>query len=274
MTVQLLYIATSVYCKFADNFFASINNLFPGSQKEIDVFTDNVEYFEQFKNDSFVHFNVHKIFQLPYPMINYMKFSYMKTVLDYNADVVIFADADSSFIEKDENFWNNLNNHFQSNKILINYHMMYYKIIHNEVYAPGQNPYYDILYLQSLHESQPEKLAYVPHSEFLWIQTCFCAAAPKEFYNFCIKLENLIADELKTSHYIPKLNEETYANKMLFDYYSGADTSLQLVPNLYVIESGILNFIRNVPYFCFIKKEANENIKRTVKDNLEKKEEI
>jgi hypothetical protein len=267
MTIQLVYIATSVYCNFADKLFASLDNLFPGSQKIIDILTDNLEYFEKFRNESFLKFNVHKIYQLPYPIVNYMKFSYIKGVLDYDADATIFVDADGSFIERPADFWTNISNHFKTGKVLISYHIMYAKAIHDEIYIPGQNPYYDIKCVQTLQETDNTKASYIPYSEFLWIGACFCAAAPKEFNKLCTKIEYLIGKDLKDYHYIPKVNEESYLNKALYEYYAGIDTSIQFVPNIFVAESGIVDFLSSPPGLCFVKIDADEVVKRKIKEN-------
>lgn len=179
MKIQLFYIATSVYNKFADDYFESVPNVFPDAEKKIDIFTDDTEYYNKFRSDHFYEFTLHKIFQLPYPILPLMKFSYMKNYIDYDVDIVIFVDADSIFVEKSQMFWNNLYSLININKVLISYHTLYVPITHPNIYKNHTGLYYDVMFLHDfLREKDQNKKSYIPNLEHTWIQSCFCVAPP------------------------------------------------------------------------------------------------
>lgn len=57
---------------------------------------------------------------------------------------------------------------------------------------------------------------------------------------------------------------------MFYDYYSGNDTSIEFIPNIYVIRKDIHeNFNNYIPDMCFVKLIADDNIKNSVKLNLQ-----
>ena len=273
--IQIVYICTANYKLCAEDFFSSLHHFFPEEEKIVTVLTDDVKYIsdmfenikDAFSNNKIYSLDINKITDLPYPLINLSKFYFVKDYINEDADFVFYFDADTKFCEKEPNFWKNLFNVINSNKILVSPHLTYLASFFPEIYMESQRPYriYDMeIFKNSFDEREGSPLydkLHISDRSYIWVITSFIASNKELMKNFCDlvnrKTQEYMVGEVKegvTTYYIPRLFDETIINKLIHESFCGRLAGFDFIVKPY---SSLVNF--EIPDYTFIIQKNFKN---------------
>lgn len=106
--IGIFYIATGIYKQFFNKFLETINYCFPNKVKKLIVISDGLkEYDNMYVNG--VNITVEDFINYPYPFININKLQIIQHyAIKHNINNIIYFDAETYFIKKDENFYDEL----------------------------------------------------------------------------------------------------------------------------------------------------------------------
>ena len=246
--IELIYICTGTYKNYAYEFFKSLKNFFPMYRKTVKVLTDDVSAISsllenienEYEHESLSYIDVFKITDLPYPLINLGKFSFINDYIDDNATYIFYFDADTILIEKDEQFWHNLENVLDKGKIIIPPNVYYLLSFHPECYSEDQvnGRIYDMeMFTMRCAESENSVLAdklRISDPAFVWAATSIIAGTAERMRVFIQKaikrLQETMINEGERGipqYAIPRLFDESIANKMIYESYTGEDMEIE-----------------------------------------------
>jgi hypothetical protein len=198
--IDVFYIATGVYASYFDNFITTIKNFFPGTSKYIHVLTD-VDL-ETENGDENIHVEVNKIINLPYPIIGLLKTTYINHYLTDEMEYVFYFDADTIFLKKNNEYWDELKETINKGEILMS--------IHPGNYYPN-------------YELDEKSEAYLDPQNFVYtIIASFYGGKIGEIKKLIGIVDEMIRKDLQHSdnnghhvHYIPVLFDQDYMNKVV-----------------------------------------------------------
>lgn len=240
--IQIVYICTAKYKLCAEAFFSSLHYFFPEEEKIVTVLTDDVNYIsdmfenikDTFSNNKIYSLDINKITDLPYPLINLSKFYFVRDYINEDADFVFYFDSDTVFCKKEPNFWANLFNVINNNKILVSPNGGYLASFFYENYIESQRPYriYDTEIFRNRCDERKDSPLYdklhIPDKSYVWVTTSFIAANKEMMKSFCDlvnrKTQEYMVGEVKdgiASYYIPRLFDETVVNKLIHESFCG-----------------------------------------------------
>ena len=255
-TVEIIYICTSTYKNYARNFFKSLQYFFPTSKKIIKILTDDIYVVskilksieEDFKDVNLLTIDVMKITDLPYPLINLGKFAYINDYIVEESDYVFYFDADTKFIQKCDEYWNNLQNILDSNKVLLSPHVFYLSSFHEEEYREDQRQYriYDMEIFKNRCDERKGSVLYdklhIPDVSYVWASTSFIAGTRDKMLQFTDKANKRLQSVMITEqidgiagYSIPRLFDESVANRMIYESYIGSDLDVEFHVKPYAV---------------------------------------
>jgi hypothetical protein len=191
--IGILYIATGKYKLFFKNFYSSMfENFLIDVQKEIIVFTDEIEYFPNYKNVKFI-----KIDHNDFPLDSLLRFRFFnknKELLSQYTKLIFF-NSNMIVIDKIQycDFFQNDNSF---NFLAVNHPGWFNK-------TPQEFPY----------EQRPELECFCNRNDGkFYYQGCLFAGKTKDFLLMCEYLDNMIIKDLK-KNLIAVWHDESYLNK-------------------------------------------------------------
>lgn len=226
-------IATNDYCKFLPKFFDTLKYFMPGVKKNVKIFTnrDDDDYSYVYKNIDIESLDVIHIFSLYYPSINLNKFNYVEQAKRTKSDYIFFFDADTFFKEVPNYDWDALLSRMDNGDILVTKHM-FYNILEGAKWENGcnMNKEYQLYYCySSMTERDPEYSAFIEDFEYTYIIVSFFAAKRDKMYELCNRIKGLATYDLKRErgYHIPLYPEESYLNKLVYNFEKGYDNTLK-----------------------------------------------
>ena len=107
-TIGIFYIATGVYKEYFNDFYKTIDYIFPNKQKTLIIISDGLKEYNNTHKD-LLDIYVEEFIDYPYPFININKFQIVNHYAKkYNIDIIAYFDSETYFIKKDELFFDNL----------------------------------------------------------------------------------------------------------------------------------------------------------------------
>lgn len=232
ISIEIMTIATNDYVKFLPKFFKTLKYFMPGVKKNVRVFTN--KYRDDFsyilENNDVNKLDVVRIFDLYYPSINLNKFNYVEQIEPSESDYVFFFDADTYFKEVPAYDWEGLLNRMDDGEILVTKHM-YYNILEGAKWENGSvmNKEYQLYYCyNNMTDREPEYSAFISDFEYTYIIVSFFAAKRDKMYELCKRIGELARMDLHRDkgYHIPLYPEESYLNKLVYNFEKGYDDTL------------------------------------------------
>lgn len=108
-TLGIFYIATGVYKEYFNKFFETIKYIFPNhKKKKLIIISDGLKEYNN-KNVNGFDVIVEEFIDYPYPFININKFQIINSYANkHNIDIIVYFDSETYFIEKDNEFFDDL----------------------------------------------------------------------------------------------------------------------------------------------------------------------
>ena len=149
--IGLVYMATSVYKNYFENFLESLKFLFPEDNKTLIVISDGLQEFNEKTIDG-VKIYVKDVVDLPYPFLPCCKFRFVtRYTKEFNFDYIMNFDSDTIILEKPIEFWNKLKDKLETGKLLMTQHPHY-------LYTPDRHFYEPFIV------SNPDSIGYIEAS--------------------------------------------------------------------------------------------------------------
>jgi len=209
MKIGIFYLATSVYKNYFDNFFKTVNNLFPEDEKELILVSDGFQELNNTEKNG-IKIKVKEIIDLPYPLITANKFQMIKTYMEqFELEYAVYIDADTICLNKSIEFWNNVKDKIKSGKFLMSYHPHY-------LYTPNRN--FDNPFIPT---KMPYSTAYMNpqyiNENKCYIITSFFMGRYNEIKKYADLIYKMIGADLKNIRWMPMWPDEAYMNKIYVD---------------------------------------------------------
>lgn len=268
-TVQVIYMATDNYKKYSEKFISTLHYLMPGHRKHVVIITDDIlmigKMARTYANEDLT-FEIHKMpGNCPYPCVNLSKFAYVNSFMSDEYDYIFYFDSDTYFVERPENVWTELEHEMDMNKICLAYH----PAVMNSIANPNDK---DSIRLSiDLCDERPESKLYdklgIKQEDYVWAITSYFSGTNVAMNNFTSIANKKVKEAMKgpklcwmTEYYVPRLFDETIANKMIYDWETGELLIVDFSVEYRVISvDGYYNIFPNV--ICIQKYPTNENNK-------------
>ena len=279
-TIEIIYICTNLYKNFVYNFIASSVYFWPNAKKTIKILADDLkvvsEILEKVKEDYNIdisNIELVKITDLPYPLINTGKYAYINDYIDDESDYVFYFDADTKFIKKNDEFWSNLKNVLDMNKILITSHIVYNYSFYENFYAPEQRKsrIFDMEIFKNVFDIKQDSYLYdklhIPCRSHVWAQVSVIAAKTDIMKRFSFVANKEMQEAMlpkckgKPKYVLPDYPEEAVTNKMIYDSYIGKNTEFDYSIQPYAINDEVVA----EKDFSFVLQKYNPMIKEHFK---------
>ncbi len=203
--IGLVYMATSVYKNYFENFLNSLKFLCPEDNKTLIIISDGLyEYNEKEINGIKIY--VKDVVDLPYPFLPCCKFRFVtRYTKEFNFDYIINFDSDTIILEKSIEFWNNLKDKLDSGKLLMTKHPHY-------LYTPNRNFYEPFIV------SNTNSIGYIDEKYInkhrSYIMTSFFAGKYDIIKYFDDIIYYMIGKDMDNLRWIPRFPDEAYMNKL------------------------------------------------------------
>lgn len=253
---EIIYICTNTYKNYSTEFFKTLKYFLPDVQKVIKVLTDDMISIantlktleNEFKDVKLKSIDVIKITDLPYPLINLGKFAYINDHIVDFVDYVFYFDADTKFIDKSAKFWENLEHVLDTDRVLLSPHVFYISSFYDEFYREDQRQYriYDMEIFKNRCAERKDSVLYdklnIPDRTYVWASTSFIAGSTDSMKFFVNKANNRLQEVMITKkidgisgYAIPRLFDESVANKMIYESYTGEDLDVSYLVKPYAV---------------------------------------
>ncbi len=225
--IEVVYICTGDYSKYAPQFVESLKFFFPGYRKVLRIISDRCDELVGFHDDDVIITTLTKKPNMIFPCVPIHKFSWVKEMLDCTADYVFYFDADTIFREKVGYNWEHILDLMDKSLILLSKHPCYLLTDEESLKAWLYGFYIDN------PTKDPQYASYIASDEYVYVITSFFAANKRIMGEFCEKVISLQLEDMtrRKSYYIPKFIDENYVNMLLdktmrgeytgFDFYVG-----------------------------------------------------
>lgn len=244
--VGIVYMATSVYKAYFDNFLSTVYNLFPNDERTLFVISDGLSEFDNV-NFRGTTIYVKNIIDLPYPIITACKLRYLtEFTKDYDLDYILYFDADSIIFEKPNSFWEWFKNELDSNKLIMSRHPHY-------LYTPNRN--FDEPFLISSKNSIGYVDKNLVNERKSYIITSFFAGTPQVIKETDNKIYNMLGTDLSNLRWMPMYPDEAYLNAIYVN-----DNIINDKDNI-----KLFSFITINPYYF---AETNRNTDNVFENNF------
>ena len=206
--IGIVYLATSVYKNYFENFLNTVNNFFPNDNKTIIAISDGLT---EYDNKSFgnVIVNVKYIEDLPYPIIPMLKLRHVtKYTKGYDFDYIFFFDSDTIFFEMPNDFWDNLKSIMDQNKLIMSRHPHYLynpNMYFNEVFVIKDSKSCGYIDDESINENKT------------YVITSFFGGKYNVFEKYDKLVYDMIGKDLGNIRKLPWFVDEAYMNKINID---------------------------------------------------------
>ena len=198
-TIDIFYIATGVYTTYFDNFLCTVHNFLPSYNKRIHVISDGLKEYNGY-NENGISINVIFQMDLPYPIIPLLKSKFISYNLTDDMKYVFYFDADTIFLEKDDEYWEIFIKDIDNGNFLLSNH-------------PGN-------YYRTYSIPDTSKAFIAPGFFYYTIISSFYGGSIDGMKKICEKELSMISSDLTShvnghqSHYIPPLFDQDYVNKI------------------------------------------------------------
>ena len=210
--IGLVYMATSVYKNYFENFLESLKFLFPEDNKTLIVISDGLQEY----NEKTIRFNdsqqntvkiyVKDVVDLPYPFLPCCKFRFVtRYTKEFDFDYIMNFDSDTIILEKPLEFWNTLKDKLETGKLLVTSHPHY-------LYTPSRDFYEPFIV------SNPKSVGYIDakyvNNVRSYIMTSFFAGKYDIIKYFDDKIYYMLGRDMDNLRWIPRFPDEAYMNKL------------------------------------------------------------
>lgn len=203
--IGLVYMATSVYKNYFENFLESLKFLFPEDNKTLIVISDGLQEFNE-KTINGVKIYVKDVVDLPYPFLPCCKFRFVtRYTKEFNFDYIMNFDSDTIILEKPIEFWNKLKDKLETGKLLMTQHPHY-------LYTPDRHFYEPFIV------SNPDSIGYIDaayiNDRHSYIMTSFFAGKYDIIKYFDNQIYYMLGRDMDNLRWIPRFPDEAYMNKL------------------------------------------------------------
>lgn len=215
--IGIVYMATSVYKNYFDNFLNSLKFLFPEDNKTLIVISDGLfEYNEKVIDN--IRIYVKDVVDLPFPILTGFKLRFVtKYTQNFNFDYIMYFDSDTIIFEKSIEFWENLKNKMNTGKLLMTLHPHY-------LYYPNLN-FYDPFIVYNKKSEAFIELDDI-NSKKCYIMSSFIGGTYDIIKYFDEKVYNMAEKDIGKLRWMPQYPDEAYLNK-LYLYYDNDKVILE-----------------------------------------------
>lgn len=260
--IHIVTIMTGPYNNFLEGQLNTLNNLFPNQEKTFTIVSDLDNQLNNYDLSKFnvTKFNWFKILDLPYTYIVSLKLYFvLKAIeqIEYNDDdLLLYCDADTLYLEKSNDFYNELYNKFIKYDLIFTIHPLYYEN-HNFVYAYAN--------IKTVERSYNWKVQDVNINKGI-MGSIYCGKISKlkQLNKDILYLQNIDLNKNIDDRHIPKCSDEEYINKIVNDHINGNR-------NDYNILCERLNQIFNAEKYlqetCFVNQKYDVSIKESKRNN-------
>ena len=199
--IGILYICTGQYKKFWEQFYTSFEKYFlKGMEINYFIFTDDVEYFEDYKSS--LKINIEYLQPMPWPLITLFRFHTFLTVKEKlkNMDYLYFFNSNVECCTE-----------IFAEDIIP-------RVEYSEELVVCRHPGYDEKLLRfSPYERNIKSTAYVPYNKGLkYVIGAANGGKTHAFLKMCETLKNAINEDLK-KNYIAKWHDESHLNRYIIN---------------------------------------------------------
>lgn len=203
--IGIVYLATSVYTVYFNNFISTAQNIFPEDHKTVIFISDKGD---ELDNTTINGMDIHvkHIDDLPFPLIPLLKLNYVVNALkDYNFDYILYFDADTILFDMSIELANNLKSIMDDGKLIISRHPNY-------LYHP------DLYYNEEFIVKNPNSSAYVEddiiNDNKTYLISSFFGGTYDVLQKYNKIIYNMIGKDLSNIRSIPQFFDEAYFNKI------------------------------------------------------------
>ena len=201
--IGIVYMATSVYKEYLNNFLYTLPNLFPNDEKTLFIISDGLSEFNNKEYKGIVIY-VHNIVDLPYPIITACKLRYLTEVTkNYDLDYILYFDADSIILPKPNSFWEWYKSRLDTGKLLMSYHPHY-------LYTPERD--FGEPFIVSNQNSAGYADNNLINEKRCYIITSFFSGRPSIIKEIDDKIYNMLGQDLARFRWMPLYPDEAYLN--------------------------------------------------------------
>lgn len=284
--IWIFTIATSVYNEYLEEQYETFNNLFPNHEKVMVVISDQ----EPIKSEINKHIDIryYKITDHPYPLVTLSKYIYICDAIPFDAkddDTFVFIDADTKFLRKENNFYDNLYNKINQYDLIFtiapwqNLYKRYFSKL-----TPSGWPSFMEKYDSYAHYMNDPDINGTSHYDITdkttYCQTSFFAGKIGKLKEFNDDVRKLMSNDLNTLNdkyiekgqqelfrHIPLASEENYTNKIINDHiHNKIDKYNILIGNFILCNYTPFNEIKTIILndfpSIFLEQKYNFNIKK------------
>ena len=176
---------------------------FPLFQKRLHVISDGLKEYSEWRNeDNSIVIDVTYQMDMPYPLLPLTKTYFIENLLPNDSKYTFYFDADTIFLDKNEQFWQNLYENINRNEILISFQPKMIKT--NDVVSKLSN-------------------AKIPTENYYPVISSFFGGKTDKIIELCRQMNNCVSNDLtfqinkQQFHYIPPLFDQDYMNKIVYD---------------------------------------------------------
>lgn len=199
MAIDIFYIATGVYCEYFPKFLETLPLFFPDIEKRVSIISDALKEYDGYNANNIAIKVIHQL-DLPYPIIPLLKTYFIKTYLPFDSEYIFYFDADTFFLKKDKEYWEQLYNVINMGEVLLAEH-------------PGKH--------YPAHELNEESECFIPRGVFFFpIISSFFGGKKEKMITFLDEVNKKISHDLTYHkndhpvHYIPPLFDQDYITKL------------------------------------------------------------
>ena len=277
--IWIFTLATSVYNEYLEEQYKTFSNLFPNHEKVMVVISDQ----KPIKAEINKHMDIryYKIVDHPYPLVTLSKYIYVCDAIPYDAkdnDMFVFIDADTKFLEKNSEFYDNLYNKFNHYDLIFT--VAPWQNIYNRYFS--NKPHFMEKYNSYAHYMNDfgGVSEYDITDKTTYCQTSFFAGKIGKLKEFNEEVKKLMSIDLnkindnyshlgrqELSRHIPLASEENYTNKIINDHiHNKSDKFNILIGNFILCDYNPFNEIKPIILndfsSIFLDQKYNFNIKR------------
>lgn len=264
--INIITIATNGYKFYEENFINTVINFMPNHEKTLYVLTEKCGNDKVFNEKLTIKYV--KIFDMIYPTLNINKMMFTKQIIeDFKSEYTFYFDIDSTFLEKENVFWEDFENIIKANKLILTKHPFYMIDGDDRIYFLPNSHTIENFYTPNLTERDNRYASYIEEYEYEYINSALFGGKTEIVLTFCNDINNLIKKDLtrhfypdhEMSYHIPQYMDENYVNKLANMQMHNEYTNIQFSIDNYSVLNNWTNKSKDT---VFIMQKNMDNTKK------------
>lgn len=243
--IGIYYICTGVYKNWFAGFLESLNHFMPKDEKYVFIISDGLDEYTDYESDDkqVKVASIDHIHYYPWPIVTLFKFKYILDNKKSSMDYCFYFNANSWVLEKDIDFWNDLNSMLSKNDLMVTYHAV-------NASKQSKNDF-----IKGASIRNKKSTSYIKDQNYFKLQAAFFGGKSTPFYEMCENHLALLTEDLKNNIIAPAA-DESYFNKYIFENRAFLKIHYQMV--IYAEEKGYNKDFENE---LFVKLRYNDSYK-------------